>query len=165
MVDDVPANLAPFLVDEIFDIVRKINTETKVAVLLVEQNVAAALEIAHSAYLVENGRIVMNGTAEVLRSNPDIDAAYLAAAIGLTITPSNITAAAGDGWREHTRRLGLKPPSFPCEVWPSSQGPVPRGFLQARFHRTSQANCVSSPATRPKWPPIAPGQSHGLFFR
>jgi branched-chain amino acid transport system ATP-binding protein len=65
MVDDVPANLAPFLVDEIFDIVCKINTETKVAVLLVEQNVAAALEIAHSAYLVENGRIVMNGTAEV----------------------------------------------------------------------------------------------------
>ncbi len=69
--------LAPFLVDEIFDIVRKINAETKVAVLLVEQNAAAALEIAHSAYLVENGRIVMSGTAEVLRANPDIDAAYL----------------------------------------------------------------------------------------
>src|SRR6266852_811857 len=65
------------LVDEIFDIIRKINAETKVAVLLVEQNAAAALEIAHSAYLVENGRIVMNGTAEVLRANPDIDAAYL----------------------------------------------------------------------------------------
>jgi branched-chain amino acid transport system ATP-binding protein len=69
--------LAPFLVDGIFDIVGRINAETKVAVLLVEQNAAAALEIAHSAYLVENGRIVMNGTAQVLRANPDIDAVYL----------------------------------------------------------------------------------------
>jgi branched-chain amino acid transport system ATP-binding protein len=77
MLDEPSLGLAPFLVDEIFDIVRRINVETKVAVLLVEQNAAAALEIAHSAYLVENGRIVMNGTAEVLRANPDIDAAYL----------------------------------------------------------------------------------------
>jgi branched-chain amino acid transport system ATP-binding protein len=69
--------LAPFLVDGIFDIVGRINAETKLAVLLVEQNAAAALEIAHSAYLVENGRIVMNGTAQVLRANPDIDAVYL----------------------------------------------------------------------------------------
>ncbi len=65
LLDEPSLGLAPFLVDEIFDIVRKINAETKVAVLLVEQNAAAALEIAHSAYLVENGRIVMNGTAEV----------------------------------------------------------------------------------------------------
>ena len=77
LLDEPSLGLAPFLVDEIFDIVRKINAETKVAVLLVEQNAAAALEIAHSAYLVENGRIVMSGTAEVLRANPDIDAAYL----------------------------------------------------------------------------------------
>jgi branched-chain amino acid transport system ATP-binding protein len=77
LLDEPSLGLAPFLVDEIFDIVRKINAETKVAVLLVEQNAAAALEIAHSAYLVENGRIVMNGTAEVLRANPDINAAYL----------------------------------------------------------------------------------------
>jgi len=77
LLDEPSLGLAPFLVDEIFDIVRRINAETKVAVLLVEQNAAAALEIAHSAYLVENGRVVMNGTAEVLRANPDIDAAYL----------------------------------------------------------------------------------------
>jgi predicted ATPase len=77
LLDEPSLGLAPFLVDEIFDIVRRINTETKVAVLLVEQNAAAALEIAHSAYLVENGRIIMNGAAEVLRANPDIDAAYL----------------------------------------------------------------------------------------
>ena len=76
LLDEPSLGLAPFLVDEIFDIVRKINAETGVAVLLVEQNAAAALDIAHSAYLIENGRIVMNGTAEVLRANPDIDAAY-----------------------------------------------------------------------------------------
>jgi len=77
LLDEPSLGLAPFLVDEMFDIIRRINTETKVAVLLVEQNAAAALEIAHSAYLVENGRIIMNGIAEVLRANPDIDAAYL----------------------------------------------------------------------------------------
>jgi len=77
LLDEPSLGLAPFLVDEIFDIICRINAETKVAVLLVEQNAAAALQIAHSAYLVENGRIVMNGAAEVLRANPDIDAAYL----------------------------------------------------------------------------------------
>jgi len=48
LLDEPSLGLAPFLVDEIFDIIRKINAETKVAVLLVEQNAAAALEIAHS---------------------------------------------------------------------------------------------------------------------
>jgi branched-chain amino acid transport system ATP-binding protein len=76
LLDEPSLGLAPFLVDEIFDIVRRINTETKVAVPSRTER-AAALEIAHSAYLVENGRIIMNGTAEVLRANPDIDAAYL----------------------------------------------------------------------------------------
>jgi len=51
LLDEPSLGLAPFLVDEMFDIIRRINTETKVAVLLVEQNAAAALEIAHSAYL------------------------------------------------------------------------------------------------------------------
>jgi branched-chain amino acid transport system ATP-binding protein len=76
LLDEPSLGLAPFLVDEIFDIVRRINTETKVAVPSRTER-AAALEIAHSAYLVENGRIIMNGTAEVLRANPEIDAAYL----------------------------------------------------------------------------------------
>jgi branched-chain amino acid transport system ATP-binding protein len=46
-------------------------------VLLVEQNAAAALEIAEQAYLIENGRVVMNGTADVVKANPDVEAAYL----------------------------------------------------------------------------------------
>jgi branched-chain amino acid transport system ATP-binding protein len=80
LLDEPSLGLAPFLVDEIFDIVRRINVESKVAVLLVEQNAAAALEIAHSAYLIENGRIVMNGPADVLRANPDVEEAYLGGA-------------------------------------------------------------------------------------
>ncbi|MFO1115996.1 MAG: ABC transporter ATP-binding protein [Beijerinckiaceae bacterium] len=78
MLDEPSLGLAPFLVDEIFDIVRKINVEAGVAVLLVEQNAVAALDLVQSAYLIEQGRIVMSGSAEALKSNPDIQEAYLA---------------------------------------------------------------------------------------
>jgi branched-chain amino acid transport system ATP-binding protein len=77
LLDEPSLGLAPFLVDEIFDIIRRINRETGVAVLLVEQNAAAALEVANTAYLIENGRVVMSGTADVVKANPDVEAAYL----------------------------------------------------------------------------------------
>lgn len=77
LLDEPSLGLAPFLVDEIFDTIRRINTESGTAVLLVEQNAVAALDVAHSAYLLEQGRIVMSGTAEVLKANPDIQQAYL----------------------------------------------------------------------------------------
>ena len=77
MLDEPSLGLAPFLVDEIFDIIRDINTNSGVAVLLVEQNAIAALEIAHSGYLIDNGRILMSGTADVLSANPDVAEAYL----------------------------------------------------------------------------------------
>lgn len=77
MLDEPSLGLAPFLVDEIFDTIRRINREHGMAVLLVEQNAAAALEVAQSAYLLENGRVVMSGSAEVLSSNPDVQNAYL----------------------------------------------------------------------------------------
>ena len=77
MLDEPSLGLAPMLVDEIFDIVRRINTEARVAILLVEQNAAAALEVAQSAYLIENGRVVMNGAADELARNPDVQAFYL----------------------------------------------------------------------------------------
>jgi len=83
LLDEPSLGLAPFLVDEIFDIIRRINQETGVAVLLVEQNAAAALEVAQIAYLIENGRVVMSGTAEVVKANPDVEAAYLGG--GLTV--------------------------------------------------------------------------------
>ena len=77
LLDEPSLGLAPFLVDEIFDIVRRINQEAGVAVLLVEQNAAAALEVAAHAYLIENGRVVMSGSAEVVKANPDVAEAYL----------------------------------------------------------------------------------------
>lgn len=80
LLDEPSLGLAPFLVDEIFDTIRRINTESGTAVLLVEQNAVAALDVAQSAYLIEQGRIVMSGTAEVLKANPDIQQAYLGGA-------------------------------------------------------------------------------------
>jgi len=80
LLDEPSLGLAPFLVDEIFDIVRRINAESGVAVLLVEQNAVAALDLVQSAYLIEQGRIVMSGSAAALRANPDIQEAYLAGA-------------------------------------------------------------------------------------
>ncbi|WP_439572036.1 ABC transporter ATP-binding protein [Phreatobacter sp.] len=77
MLDEPSLGLAPFLVDEIFDIIRRINAESGVAVLLVEQNAIAALDIAETGYLIENGRILMSGPAAVLSANPDIAEAYL----------------------------------------------------------------------------------------
>lgn len=77
LLDEPSLGLAPFLVDEIFDIIKRINREAGVAVLLVEQNAAAALEIAEQAYLIEMGRVVMNGPAAVVKANPDVEAAYL----------------------------------------------------------------------------------------
>ena len=80
LLDEPSLGLAPFLVDEIFDIVRRINAASGVAVLLVEQNAVAALDLVQSAYLIEQGRIVMSGSAAALRANPDIQEAYLAGA-------------------------------------------------------------------------------------
>jgi len=77
MLDEPSLGLAPLLVDEIFDIVRRINTEAGLSVLLVEQNAVAALGIAHNAYLIENGRVVMAGSADSLSRNPDVQEFYL----------------------------------------------------------------------------------------
>ena len=77
MLDEPSLGLAPVLVEEIFAIIRDINANEGVSVLLVEQNASAALEIAHHAYLLENGHIVMSGEADVLRKNPDVQEFYL----------------------------------------------------------------------------------------
>jgi len=83
MLDEPSLGLAPMLVDEIFDIVKRINEDAGVSILLVEQNAVAALEVADSAYLIENGRVVMNGSAAELKKNPDVQAFYLGGAHGV----------------------------------------------------------------------------------
>jgi branched-chain amino acid transport system ATP-binding protein len=77
MLDEPSLGLAPFLVAEIFEIVRNINKEEGLSVLLVEQNAVAALEIVSHGYLIESGRIVMHDSAEALKKNPDIQEFYL----------------------------------------------------------------------------------------
>ncbi len=77
LLDEPSLGLAPLLVEEIFNIIQRINTEENVSILLVEQNAMAALEIASFGYIMENGRIVMDGPAEKLRENPDVKEFYL----------------------------------------------------------------------------------------
>ncbi len=77
MLDEPSLGLAPRLVEEIFSIVQTIRQQEGLGVLLVEQNARAALAIADYGYVMENGRIVLDGTAEQLRENEDIKEFYL----------------------------------------------------------------------------------------
>jgi branched-chain amino acid transport system ATP-binding protein len=77
LLDEPSLGLAPLLVEEIFEIVQRLNQQEGVTVLLVEQNAAMALTIAHHGYIMENGRIVLDGSAHVLRNNEDIKEFYL----------------------------------------------------------------------------------------
>ena len=77
MLDEPSLGLAPLLVAEIFEIVRRINRDEGVSVLLVEQNAVAALEVVSHGYLIDQGRIVMHDSAEAMKRNPDIRDFYL----------------------------------------------------------------------------------------
>ncbi|MER3460600.1 MAG: ABC transporter ATP-binding protein [candidate division GAL15 bacterium] len=77
LLDEPSLGLAPLLVREIMEILARLNREQGIAILLVEQNAKLALEIAQHAYVLENGRVVMEGPAAVLRDNPDIKEFYL----------------------------------------------------------------------------------------
>ena len=77
LLDEPSLGLAPLVVREIFRIVRTINREQQVSVLLVEQNAAIALRLADHAYLMETGRMVMSGTAADLREHDTVRRAYL----------------------------------------------------------------------------------------
>jgi branched-chain amino acid transport system ATP-binding protein len=77
MLDEPSLGLAPLIVDEIFRVVRKISEAEGMGILLVEQNARLALDVADYAYVMENGRVVLDGTAEQLRENEDIKEFYL----------------------------------------------------------------------------------------
>ncbi len=77
MLDEPSLGLAPMLVKEIFQIIRDINRQEGMSVLLVEQNARAALELADYSYVMEDGRIVLDGPAAQLRENEDIREFYL----------------------------------------------------------------------------------------
>jgi branched-chain amino acid transport system ATP-binding protein len=77
LLDEPSLGLAPLVVREIFRIVRTINRQERVSVLLVEQNAAMALDLADHAYLLETGRVVMSGPAAELKKNDAIRRSYL----------------------------------------------------------------------------------------
>jgi len=77
LLDEPSMGLAPLLIHEIFNIITRLNREENISILLVEQNAKLALSVAPYAYVMENGRIVMDDTAEKLRGNPDIKDFYL----------------------------------------------------------------------------------------
>ncbi len=77
LLDEPSLGLAPMLVEEIFGIVRRLVQQEKLSVLLVEQNAVMALEVADHGYVMENGRIVLEGDVAVLRANSDIREFYL----------------------------------------------------------------------------------------
>nr|HPJ07276.1 ABC transporter ATP-binding protein [Deltaproteobacteria bacterium] len=82
LLDEPSLGLAPLVVREIFRIIRRINEEQGTTIVLVEQNANMALQIAHHGYVMENGRVVMEGEAANLRENPDVKEFYLGVSAG-----------------------------------------------------------------------------------
>jgi len=77
MLDEPSLGLAPLLVQEIFGFIKRLNVEMGLTVLVIEQNARRALEIADVGYIMEQGRIVLEGTAAELQENPDVKEFYL----------------------------------------------------------------------------------------
>jgi len=76
LLDEPSLGLAPIVVDQVFDVIRQLHA-SGMTILLVEQNLAAALEIATRGYVIETGEVKLQGTAQELRSDPKIRSAYL----------------------------------------------------------------------------------------
>jgi branched-chain amino acid transport system ATP-binding protein len=77
LLDEPSMGLAPLLVEEIFNIVQRLNSEQKTTILLVEQNAQAALQVAHRAYVMETGKITISGDAQELLQDARVIEAYL----------------------------------------------------------------------------------------
>ncbi len=82
LLDEPSMGLAPQIVEEIYEIVSRLNRETKVSFLLAEQNTNIALRYAGYGYILENGRVVMDGSAERLSANDDVKEFYLGLSAG-----------------------------------------------------------------------------------
>ena len=77
LLDEPSLGLAPMIIEEIFTIIKRLNEQENVTILLVEQNAALALELADYGYVMENGAVVMEGAADTLRNNSDVKEFYL----------------------------------------------------------------------------------------
>jgi branched-chain amino acid transport system ATP-binding protein len=77
LLDEPSMGLAPMVAQEIFRVIENLSREKKTTILLVEQNARAALKIANRGYVLENGRLILEGTAADLVENKDVQRAYL----------------------------------------------------------------------------------------
>ena len=77
MLDEPSLGLAPLLVKEIFENIKRINQEMDTTILVVEQNAKVALDVSNYAYIMESGKIVMEGPSEELKNNPDVKEFYM----------------------------------------------------------------------------------------
>lgn len=77
MLDEPSLGLAPLLVEETFETIARLNAETGLTVLVVEQNAKVALKVAHHGYIMEQGRIMLEESADALAENPDVKEFYL----------------------------------------------------------------------------------------
>jgi branched-chain amino acid transport system ATP-binding protein len=102
LLDEPSLGLAPLVVEDIYEVIRRINDEQRMAILLVEQNARAALGIAHHGYVMENGRVVLSGPAETLRDNEDVREFYL----GLSAVGSRKSYREVKHYRRRKRWLG-----------------------------------------------------------
>jgi amino acid/amide ABC transporter ATP-binding protein 2, HAAT family (TC 3.A.1.4.-) len=109
LLDEPSMGLAPQIVEEVFEIVKDLNAKERVSFLLAEQNTMVALRYADFGYIVENGRIVMEGAAKDLASNEDVKEFYL----GL----------AGRRAQELPRHQALPPPQALAELKPQHATP------------------------------------------
>jgi branched-chain amino acid transport system ATP-binding protein len=80
LLDEPSMGLAPQLVYEVYDIIRRLNADLGVSILLAEQNARMTLTVAHTGYLMEQGRIVLTGCAEELVTNDDVGRLYFGGA-------------------------------------------------------------------------------------
>jgi branched-chain amino acid transport system ATP-binding protein len=94
--DEPSLGLSPILVKEMMQLLLNIRHEMGVSILLVEQNAKMALRIANFGYIMESGRIVLEGTAEALQENEDVQELYLGVGDGDTVSPK--------GWRLYKKR-------------------------------------------------------------
>jgi len=102
LLDEPSLGLAPLMVQEIYSIIQKINANQNMAILLVEQNVRAALSIAHYGHVLENGRVVLSGPAENLKNNEDVREFYM----GLSAVGSQKSYREVKHYRRRKRWLG-----------------------------------------------------------
>jgi len=77
LLDEPSLGLAPLVVKQIFEIIKKINQESKTTIFLVEQNANQALKVAHRGYVMENGKITLSDTSQNLMANEEVKKAYL----------------------------------------------------------------------------------------